>query len=895
MSWRRFFRRGAWDAERRAELDSYLLHETDANIARGMTPEAARAAAHRKLGNPSLVREEIYQMNTIQWLEGVWQDARYAARVLRRSRAFAVVAIVSLTLGIGANTAIFGLIDAIRLRTLPVPHPETLALIRIDTHGHGFTGQFDGRFSRMTNPLWERIRDEQRVFPQVFVWGMATFDLSTGGLSQPVEGLWVSGGFFDALGLPPAAGRLIGQADDTHECRTPVVVISHAFWQRKYNGDKSAVGSVLKLDGVPMTIAGVSDRRFFGLNVGRSFDVAAPVCTERLVRADRTRLDRSDAWWLVAMARLAPGMTVETASAQFAPLSQGLFEATVSPRLASVDAEAYKKFTLGAIEIGSGLSELRIEYIQPLWLLLAIAGAVLVIACGNLANLMIARGSARAREIAVRMAIGASRRRVLRQLIVESLLLAAIGAALGTLLAGLLSRGLVALLSTPGTSYFVDLEYNWRTLGFVSGLTILTSVLFGLLPAIRAARTAPAAAQLAGRGLSEGRQRVLARRLLVVGQVSLSLVLVMGALLFAVTLRNLESADSGMATGDVTVANFDMRRADVPAPQRTEFQRRLAERVMALPGIDAASRVAVVPMSGNTWNQTIVVDGKPLKPFSWMNRVGLNFFTVLQIPFVAGRGFTDQDTIGTPPVAIVNEAFARAYFPGASALEREFQIEAPSDRPNPPYRIVGVVKNTKYSEPRDELTPIAYLADAQETDRSSYMTVLIRSRAASGLPAAVIEAARQADPRILVSTRLMDTQIRAALVRERLMATLSTFFGGLAGLLAAVGLYGVMSYLVTRRKFEIGLRLALGAEPKRVLAMMLRESAALVVAGLVIGIGLTFYVTRWAETLLFGLRPNEPLLLVAAAIALALVALGASLVPAVRAARVSPTTALRSE
>jgi putative ABC transport system permease protein len=895
VSWRRFFRRGAWDAERRAELDSYLQIETDANIARGMTPEAARAAAHRKLGNPTLVREEIYQMNTIQWLEGVWQDARYAARVLRRSRAFAVVAIVSLTLGIGANTAIFGLIDAVRLRTLPVPHPETLAVITIDTHGRGRTGQFDGRFSRMTNPLWERIRDEQRVFPQVFAWGTARFDLSTGGQSQPVQGLWVSGGFFDALGLPPAAGRLIGQADDTRECRTPVAVISHAFWQRRFSGDPAAVGSVLKIDGVPMTIAGVSDRRFFGLDVGRTFDVAVPICTERLVRADRARLDRAEAWWLVAMARMTPGMRAETASAQFAPLSKGLLEATVSPRIPPVDAESYKQFILGAAPVGSGLSELRTEYEQPLWLLLGIAGAVLVIACGNLANLMIARGSARAREIAVRMAIGASRRRVLRQLAVESLLLAAIGAVLGTLLAGLLSRGLVALLSTPGTSYFVDLEYNWRTLGFVGGLTILTSALFGLLPAIRAARTAPAAAQLAGRGTSEGRERVFVRRVLVVGQVSLSLVLVVGALLFAGTLRNLQFADSGMTTAGVTVADFDMRRAEVPANQRTEFERRLADRVMSLPGVDAAAPVDIVPMNGNTWNDTVVVDGKPLKPYPNLNRVGRNFFAVLQIPFVAGRGFTEQDTVGTPPVAIVNEAFAQAYFQTASPLGREFQFEVSPNSPHFSYRIVGVVKNTKYSEPRDAFGPIAYLPDSQAPDRNSFMTLLIRSRAASGLPAAVIEAAREADPRILVSTRMIDAQIEGALVRERLMATLSTFFGALAALLAAVGLYGVMSYLVTRRRFEIGLRLALGAEPKRVLLMMLRESAVLVAAGLAIGVGLTFGTTRWTETLLFGLQPTEPVLLVAAALGLAFVAIGASLVPAIRAARVSPTTALRSE
>ncbi len=895
MSWRRFFRRAAWDAERRAELDAHLAHEIDDNLARGMSPDAARTAAHRKLGNPALIREDIYRMNTIRWIESVWQDARYAVRVLRRSRAFAVVAILSLTLGIGANTAIFGLIEAVRLRTLPVRHPESLVAINVDSHGWGRTGEFVGRFGRMSNPLWERLREDRDLITEPFAWGVQQFDLADGGESQPVDGLWVSGEFFGALGTSPAAGRLIRPDDDRRGCPTPVAVLSHGFWQRQYGGAQDVVGRTLRVYGVPMTIAGVSEQGFTGLDVGRSFDVAIPICAEAVVRPGRSRLDRADAWWLVVMARLAPGTTVEALSSRLAARSAAVFTATAPTTYTTTDRDHYLQFTLTAAAAARGLSGLRAEYSQPLWLLLGIAGAVLVIACGNLANLMLARARAREREIAVRLAIGASRFRVLRQLVVESVLLSAIGAVLGAALAGVLGRDLVALIGTPGTTYFVDLELNWRVLGCVGLLALLTSALFGVLPAIRAART-PARAMLSGtRGASEGRERVLARRVLVVGQVALSLVLLVGALLFVVTLRKLQSADTGMHTENVVVAEFDSRRSQIPDDRRAEFERQFLQRLAALPGVEAASPVAIVPMNGNGWNDTVVVDGKPSQTYPNINRVGPDFFKALGIPLLAGRTFSDEDGPGTPRVAIVSEAFGRTFFNTPTPLNQEFRFDVPPGDPNPSYRIVGVVRNTKYSDSRDDFGPLVFLADSQATRRTVFLSTVLRTRPGATLTPSLIAAARDVDPRIVVSIQTIDDQIQGALVRERLMATLSTFFGGLATLLAAVGLYGLMAYLVLRRRFEIGLRLALGAEPRTVLSMMIRESAMLVAIGLVIGAGLAWMTTGWAATLLFQLNPKDPVLLVTAALGLAALALTASFVPALRAARVDPTTALRSE
>jgi putative ABC transport system permease protein len=896
MSWRRFFRRGRWDDERRRELEAHLDLETDDNIARGMRPDDARTAARRKLGNATRIREEIYDMNTIDWLESLWQDVRYAARVLRRSRSFAVVAILSLMLGVGANTAIFQLIDAVRLRTLPVPAPETLAEIRVDAKGQGRMGSFTGRYPRMSYALWERIQSESHGFTALFAWGTASFDLASGGESRPVDGIWVSGSFFDTLGIRPAAGRLIGPSDDRRGCGAPGVVLSHRFWEREYGADPGAVGRSLRIDGIPMPVLGVSGERFFGLEVGRSFDVAVPLCVEAEVSQAQSALDRPDSWWLSVMGRLPPGTTAEQASARLAPLSSRVFEATVPPRFIPNEAKRYREFLLTAAPAATGVSELRRDYEQPLWLLLAIAGAVLLIACGNLANLMLARASAREREIAVRLAIGASRSRIFRQLLVESLLVAAVGAALGTWLAGWLSHALVSLIDTARVSYFVDLQLSWRTVAFASGLAVLTCAVFGLVPAIRATKAAPGAAMKSGaRGSTDDRRRVSLRRVLVVGQVGLSLVLVMMALLFGGTLRNLLTAEPGFQPKGVLVADFDLRRTGVPADRMIDYHQQFIRRVAAIPGVAALSQAAIVPLSGSGWNETIVIEGQPRRPYPRLNSVGPRFFETLRIPLVAGRLFDERDTLAVPRVAIVNEEFGRVFFNSSNPLGREFHIEVAPGAPNPVYRIVGVVKNSKYGDLREDFGPLAYFPDTQDTNPVPYLTLVARGEGTASLAPAITAAARETHPEILVSYRQLDELIHGTLVRERLMATLSGFFGILAGLLAAVGLYGVMSYLVTRRRFEIGLRMALGADRARVLWMVLRESGVLVTIGLVAGIALAFATKRWSAALLYGLSPADPWLLALAAAGLAAVAAFASLVPARRASLVEPTTALRND
>jgi hypothetical protein len=481
----RFFRRGAWDAERAGELESYLAIETDENIARGMSPSDARDAAHCKLGNVTLIREEIYQMNTMQVIDSAWRDLKYGARLLRLNPAFASVAVLSLALGVGANTAIFQLLDAVRIRTLPVKNADELAEIRIAEPVGGRTGQFSGRRPSLTNPLWEQIRDRQQVFTEAFAWSAPTFDLTTGGEARHAQGLWVSGDFFSGLGVPALIGRTLTAADDRRGCAAPPAVLSYGFWQREYAGSPAVIGRSITLDGHPFDIVGVTPATFFGVEVGRAFDVAVPLCAEPFSRGARTAMEKRDVWFLGAMGRLKPGVSLDQARAQLASISAPIFRATL-PSYRAEDEKHYLEFKIGAYPGGTGISQLRRQYESPLWLLLATTGLVLLIACANLANLMLARATAREREIAVRLAIGASRGRIVRQLLAESLLIAAIGSACGAALAQWLSRFMVGFLTTENNRIFVALTVDWRIFAFTAVLGVLTCLVFGLVPAIRA-------------------------------------------------------------------------------------------------------------------------------------------------------------------------------------------------------------------------------------------------------------------------------------------------------------------------------------------------------------------------------------------------------------------------
>ena len=894
----RFFRRNRWDDERARELEAHLAIEADENVARGMSAEAARAAARRKLGNATLVREEIYQMNTIGFLDSGWRDLKYGARLLRLNPAFAIVAILSLSLGVGANTAIFQLLDAVRIRTLPVKDPRALVELRIADPVGGRTGQFSGRRPSLTNPLWEQLRSRREGLglSDMFAWSGVAFNLTTGGEARYAQGMWVTGDFFKGLGVPPLIGRVLTAGDDHRGCAAPPAVLSHGFWQREYGGSPSAIGRSIMLDGHPFDIVGVTPPAFFGVEVGRAFDVAVPLCAEPFTRGARSGLDKRDVWFLGAMGRVQDGATLEQVRAQLASISAPMFKETL-PNYGADAATHYQQFKVGAYQGGTGISSLRRTYESPLWLLLATTGLVLLIACANLANLMLARATAREREIAVRLAIGASRWRIVRQLLAESLLIAVIGAACGALLAQWLSRFLIDFLTTDSNRVFVALTLDWRIFTFTATLAAVTCLIFGLIPAIRATGTTPGAAMKAGsRGSTDTRERFGMRRALVVAQVAMSLVLVVGALLFVRTLRNLMSVDAGFSQDGILVVNLDLRRAAVDEERRTAVFADITNRVASLPGVVSAAQAFIVPVSGSGWNDSIVIKGQKQKEVVNFNSVSAGYFKTMGTPILAGRDFDVHDTAGGEKVAIVTELFARKFFAGQNPIGQVFQIEENPGAPRPLNRIIGVVKNTKYTELREEFTPIGFFAASQEEKPKAFLQVVVRSSAPlATITSEVSSAVMQVNSAIVLQFQTLQDLVRESLLRERLMATLSGFFGGLAAIIATIGLYGVMSYMVARRRNEIGIRMALGAGRGDVVKMVMREAATLLAAGVVVGLVLAVIAARTATTLLFGLQPGDPATLAVAAAGLGAVAMLASYLPAWRASRLEPTDALREE
>ena len=830
----------------------------------------------------------------LSFVDTLWQDLRYAVRVLRKHRTFSLVAILTLALGTGANAAIFQLVNAIRLRALPVERPAELVSIGINTHGKDRVGRALGRRPFFSEPLWQSLRAEQQAFSELFAWGTTDWNIATDGEYRPVRGLYVSGNYFEGLGINAHVGRVLTDADDQKGCGAPGAVLTHGFWQTQYGGNPAVLGQRITLGGRPFEILGVTPPQFFGTEVGRSFDVAVPLCAEPIIRGALSGVGHTDVSFLDMMGRLKPGWTTERADAHLASLSPGIFASTVSPRYTREAAQDYARFAFTAKNAGTGVSGVRRTYQTPLWILFAATGLVLLITCANLANLLLARATARQREIAVRLAIGAGRGRIVRQMLSESVLLAALGAAGGMLLAQWLSQSLVAFLSTGSSRLFVDLAPDWRVFAFIASLAAITSVLFGLSPAVQATGTNPGAAMQTGsRSTTDSRQRFMARRALVVVQVALSLVLVIGAVLFGRSLRNLLTVDLGFRQKGILVVDVDTRESPVTDAARAAIYAQVMERVRAVPGVEHAAESYILPMSGSGWNEKVIISGEKKPGVVNVNRVGADYFKAMGTPLLAGRTFGPDDRLGATSTAIVNESFARKYL-GEHPLGRTFQFEIPGSEPQSVYHVIGVVKDTKYMDLREAFTPIAYLHTAQGTEVSPFLDLVLRSDLpAASLTPSVTRAVREALPGTTIAYDSIETYVRDSLVTERLMTTLSGFFGVLAMVIASIGLYGVMSYLVTRRKVEIGIRMALGADPRSVIGMMLRESAVLLAWGVAIGILLAVLTTRWAAAMLFGLTPWDPVSFALGVSALGLVSLLAAWLPARRAARLAPTIALQ--
>src|ERR1700733_3608694 len=713
-------KRARTDREIDAELREHMAMCIDDNIARGMSREAAERDARRRFGKPTVMRERVTAEDAALGLESLWHDVRSSLRIFVRNPGFAFVVVATLALGIGANTALFELLDSVLLQSLPVKNPQELAQVRVVDMNKA-RGAFLSGYPAVTNLIWEKLREDHQGFSGIAAWRDTDFSRDSGGDARFVKGLWVSGDFFRVLGIRPIRGRLFTSEDDRRGCGLPGAVISYGFWQQEFGGGP-ALGRKLMLNDKPIEVIGVTPASFFGVAVGRSFDVAVPVCSQPFLET-RNWLDSSTQWWLSVIGRLDPSWPVERVAARLGAASPAIFAATLRPDYPLESVKDYLAMKLTAAPSAAGVSMLRDTYSDPLRILLGISGLVLLITCANLASLMLARTSAREREMAVRLAIGAGRSRLIRQVLSESLLLSLAGAVAGAVLARTLSRGLVAFLNTENNSISLAFKQDWRLFAFLLAVSLVTCVLFGLAPALRASRTAPATAMKTGRhGMTAGRGRLGFRGALVVSQVALSLVLLFTALLFTESLRNLLTDDPGFQAKGVLIAGLDFTRLQIPMDRRGAYHRELLDRIRVIPGVDAAAETNIVPLSGNGWNNAVWIDGRDgtQRKDSNFSSVSPQYFKTLSIPMLAGRDFNENDTIQSPRAAIVNEAFARLLGLGENPIGMRFRREATPTSPEQVNEIVGLVKDTKYSHIRRPAGAIAYFDITQDKDADNY-------------------------------------------------------------------------------------------------------------------------------------------------------------------------------
>ena len=773
-----------------------------------------------------------------------------------------------------------------------------------------------------TYPIWQEIRRHADRFDAVFAWSRfdAQFNLAQGGETRLANGVWASAGSFDALGVKPLLGRTFVPSDDAAGGGSggPVAVISHAFWRDHCGGAPDAIGRTLTIERVPFTIVGVTPPGFFGLTAGRSFDLAVPFGTEPLLRGEQdSRLNRRTSWWLAIMVRLKRGQSVDDATVLLRALQPEIRDATLPPPRPGQTTERYLSAPFTFIPAASGQSSLRQQYERPLLVIMAVVGMVLLVACANIANLLLARATARSHEWSVRLALGASRGRLARQLLIESLLLAMMGAAAGLIVAQWGSQLLVAQLATD--SVFLELPLDRRVLGFTAAIAVLAALVFGVAPALRAARGLPSDAMKdRGRGNASSGGVTVANSL-VLAQVVLSLVLVVCAGLFVRTFGSLTRVPLGFDRDRVLLAEIDTRRADLAPGARLATYERIQQRVLAVPGVDAAGISIVAPLSGAMWSRRVEVSGSSrvstgevdgpegfgytsrtipdASPLAVFNGITPGWTATYGTPLLAGRDLTDADGPHAPRVALVNQAFARKFLDGANPVGHTVR---PSREPGTPAsEIVGLLSDSIYRSVREPILPTVYVplsqssADEVPPFAPGDVTLGVRAASAPGsLIKSVAAAIGEINPTLALTFSPLSTQVSDTMVQERLLAILSSSFGALALLMAAVGLYGVTSYAVNLRRTEIGIRMALGATRGAVIRLVLSRVSTLVGVGIVLGIAVGAWGSRFLSSLLYGLEPGDPATLAISAITLALVGAVAGWLPANRASRLDPTRVL---
>lgn len=828
------------------------------------------------------------------------QDLQYAVRTLRKSPLFAAVAVLSLALGIGANAAIFSLINQLILQRLPVQHPEQLVLL---TGRGNHYGSNNGRNS-LSYLMYTDFRDHNQVFSGIFCRHGRTLSVTADGRTEVVSGEDVSGNYFPVLGVKAALGRVFTASDDLMQGGQPVAVLSYGYWQTRFNGDRGVIGRKLVINGYPMTVVGVSQKGFDGLEVGYSPQVRIPITMHDVTpKGPFPELNNRRRRFIQVYARLKPGMTLERAKAGLQPLFHQVLGMEVQmPAFAKTSAytrEQFLKMWMDVLPASKGRSDLRRQFSTALLALMGIVALVLLIACSNLANLLIARASSRQKEIALRLALGASRWRLVRQLLVESALLSAAGGVAGLGLAVLMDNALLAFLPTGTDVITLSGRPDRAVMAFTAAVSLVTGLIFGLVPALQATHPQLASTLKEQAGSVVGGAAVALRKGLVMGQVALSLLLLIGSGLFIQSLKNLKELRPGFQTHNIVTFDVEPTLSGYNADWTLDYYRQLTDRVKAVPGVRNMALAVIPVLRNDEWDSWVTVEGYSAKEGEnvdpHMQYCSSEFFATLQIPLLAGRLFDARDDKGAPKVAIVNQRFVRRYVPAGDPIGRHIGMgKNPGTKLD--IQIVGVVGDTKYENMREEIPYELYIPYRQ----ADFVDGMVGYARNSGNPASFFEPVRQAvrsvDANVpMYDMRSLDQQMENSLVTERMLASLSTVFGALATLLAAVGLYGVMAFMVARRTREIGIRMALGARGGSVVWLVMREVLALSAAGLAAGLPAAWAVTRLVSTQLFGVKATDPLTLASAVAGIAAVAAVAGYLPARKATAIDPMRALRFE
>ena len=908
---RSLFHRRRLEADMDEEIRFHLQAHTDHLITQGLPPKQAARQARVDFGTPETQKAGMRSALGLRWPDELLADLRYATRLLRKSPGFTLIAVASLALAIGANTAIFSVANEMLYARLAVPHPRELRVLYAAgpsplaihmTWGSNFNENGQARVDSFPFPFYRQLQQDHPANTELFAFkDFGTVNVTANGVAQAVSSQFVSGNFYAAMQVTPQLGRPILPSDDAVPGSGTVAILSDGFWHRVFGGSPAVLGRTLNVDGHLLTIIGVNPPGFTGAeNVQTSPSLFFPLSmVPKLTSGFRDDLITSTKfWWVTILTRIRPGVSADRTAAALTHTLQAAMRATTAIK----PDEHIPSVTL---EDGSrGLNFTAREFAKPLHVLLALSGLVLLLACANIANLMLARASVRHREMSVRLALGASRGRVLRQVLTESLLLSSLGGVFGFILGYLGRNTLPRLMQTSFDGNEISVPFHWLIFAFAAAVTLLTGLLFGILPAWRATREDP------NRGLKETAPSASRRRsawsgkAIVTFQVALSTLLVASSALFLRTLINLDHVNPGFNPDNLLLFDLNPAKARYPGAASVAIYGRIEDGIAAVPGVSGVTVVNPPFLADNMWNSDFDIEGSPASSargddvgqYPSLMNVGQTFFTVAGIPILHGRTFGPGDTVTSTPVSVINQSLARRFFPNSDPIGRRFKSDEDEHHVKHFRTIVGVCADTLYNNVRNPPEPLHFDLYRTNTDFHGATLMVRSSRPPDSLIPDLRDTLRRIDPDLpMTQIRTQQQQIDANLQQERLFAALTSGFGLLALLLASVGVYGIMAYTVTQRTNEIGIRLALGASRAQVRGMVLREGARLALLGVAIGLTLVLALVRVVQTMLYGLQPRDPLSLAATCLLLLAVALLSCWIPAARASRVEPMVALRHE